>query len=100
MSEKQKKEEKNWRILKPDDWEKQTRRLPVHLLEKLKAIVDELAELEDPTIFGVLEKNLRYGSAYVLRLDKSYRLSYRVDFKSHTIILGRVGDHKAVGSKE
>lgn len=87
-------------MLKPDDWERQTKHLPIHLLVKLQAIVDELSELRDPTVFGVYEKNLRYGSAYVIRLDKSHRLSYRVDFESHTIILGRVGDHKAVGSKE
>jgi mRNA-degrading endonuclease RelE of RelBE toxin-antitoxin system len=48
----------------------------------------------------VYEKNLRYGSAFILRLDKSYRLAYQVDFDKHVITLLRVGDHKTVGSKE
>ncbi len=91
---------KNWKLKEPKDWEKQLDCLPYHIERKLLAVLADLSTLEDPTAFGVFEKNLKYGSAYVLRLDKSYRLSYQVDFREHVIILCRVGDHKAVGSKE
>jgi mRNA-degrading endonuclease RelE of RelBE toxin-antitoxin system len=96
MSERKRK----WHVREPNDWERQTRRLPLDVLKKLRSVIDELTTLEDPTVFGVYEKNLKYGSAYVLKLSKSHRLSYQVDFTKKIIILNRVGDHKAVGSKE
>lgn len=91
---------RNWKLKEPKDWEKQLDRLPYHIERKLLAVLADLSTLEDPITFGVFEKNLKYGSAYVLRLDKSYRLSYQIDFEEHAIILYRVGNHKTVGSRE
>lgn len=89
-----------WQLERPNDWQKQLDKLPFHVAKKVFGIILELENLQDPRIFSVYEKNLRYGSAFILRFDKSYRLAYRVDFDKHIITLLRVGDHKTVGSKE
>lgn len=87
-----------WNFSKPEDWKHQVKNnLPTKELRRMLGNkMDLLAYSDYPNRLG--EKKLtKYGEAFVIDLDKKYRLSYLVYFSIRTIEIIRVGDHPDVG---
>ena len=67
-----------WNIEKPDNfYKKQVKLLPFSAKKKLQSIMNDMIYSNDPTKLGIM-KTTKYGSAYVINLNDSYRLAYMV----------------------
>jgi mRNA-degrading endonuclease RelE of RelBE toxin-antitoxin system len=52
----------------------------------------ELSESKNPNFLGK-KKDTKYGMYHTIRLNDSYRLAYNTNFKTHEIVIIRVGTH-------
>lgn len=88
-----------WDVEEPENFEKEFKRLGSDVKKAYLARVSDLVHSKDPRALGVL-KVTKYGPAYVIRLNDSFRLVYTVDFPNHVILIVKIGDHKQVYGKD
>jgi mRNA-degrading endonuclease RelE of RelBE toxin-antitoxin system len=89
-----------WQIRRVEDFSKYLKKLGSDELNLFKQHVKDLTEENDPTRLGEFVPTRRHGRCWILRLNKSYRLAYRVDFNNNIILLVAVGDHKEIFGKD
>ncbi|MDE1827093.1 MAG: hypothetical protein KGH99_03480 [Thaumarchaeota archaeon] len=88
---------KSW-ILNPNKkFIKQYKSLSSNLQKKVDFALNELANSENPTLFGEYKQNLQ---VYAYNLDKGNRIIYVVCFTDKIVELLRVGDHKMTYGKD
>jgi mRNA-degrading endonuclease RelE of RelBE toxin-antitoxin system len=88
-----------WDIEEPENFEKEFKRLGIEVRKAYFSRVSDLVASKDPRAFGIL-KITKYGPAYVVRLNDSFRLLYTVDFTNRLIQIVKIGDHKQVYGKD
>lgn len=88
-----------WNVNYPDNFDNQFRKLPANVKLQFLHRVAEMIELEDPSKIGIWKKT-RYGPAFVVDLNDSYRLSFLIHREHRIIQVLRIGDHKQVYGKD
>ena len=84
---------KKWDFEKPIDFTDQVKNLPKPLRKKIGSIMNALALSQYPNRLGK-KKLSKFGECFTIDIDKSYRLSYVLDFNNHKIKIYGIGDHK------
>jgi mRNA-degrading endonuclease RelE of RelBE toxin-antitoxin system len=88
-------------IRAPEKFSKYLEDLPTNEREAFDRIVIDLGDSSDPRMLAdeyVLTR--RHGRVYTVRLNKSYRLAFRVYFREKILEMVSVGDHKLVYGKD
>ena len=68
-------------------------------IKKSQQLIELLSQVKDPGRLGD-RKNGRLRGMYTMKLTKSIRLSYAVDYDKRQIRLLDVGDHKTVYGRD
>lgn len=88
-----------WNFSKPLDFKDQVSFLPLDLRKVLTQKMNDLAYSKYPNRIGE-KKMTKYGEAFTIDINDSYRLAYSVNFITKTITIIRLGDHKEVYGKD